>query len=84
LSARASASLPCSRHRALIQRHTRHGWKTIKAVRLNRIRATATQVAVSTQFKLRLAHGTIIRALMTRAQAGPTQYGPAWSRALRV
>ena len=79
-----SASASLRYHRALIQRHTRHGWKTITSVRLTRLHATATQVTVSRQFKLRVAHGTIIRALMTRAQAGPSQYGPAWSRALRV
>jgi plastocyanin len=82
LGVRASVSL--RNHRALIQRHTHRGWKTIKAVRLTRLRATATQVIVSTQFKLRLSRGTIIRALMTRAQAAPFQYGPAWSRALRT
>jgi hypothetical protein len=73
-------------HRALIQRWTRHGWRTIKVVRLNRRHwnVSSSQVFVSTSFKLRLAHGTIIRAFMTRAQAGPDQYGPAWSRALRA
>jgi plastocyanin len=71
-------------HRVLIQRRTHHGWRTLKSVRLKRLRATATQVVVSASFRLRLAHGTIIRALMTRAQAAPFQYGPAVSRPLRL
>jgi plastocyanin len=84
LGAHAATSL--RNHRALIQRRTRDGWRTIKVVRLKRIRSMvgSRQVIATTSFKLRLAHGTIIRALMTRAQAAPDQYGPASSRALRV
>ena len=82
LGVHASANLRY--HRALIQRRTHHGWRTIRVVRLRRLHATASQVVVSTAFRLRLAHGTIIRALMTRAQAAPFQYGPAVSRPLRT
>jgi len=70
--------------RVVIQRRTRHGWRGIKTVRLAHMRTSGSQVVVSASFKLRLAHGTLIRALMTRAQAGPAQYGPARSSALRV
>lgn len=71
--------------RVVIQRRTHRGWRAIKVVRLARLHTTGATVVVSASFKLRrLAHGTIIRALMTKRQAGPAQYGPALSRPLRV
>jgi len=73
-------------HRALIQRWVakRHTWKTIRTVRLTRMRATQSEVVSTAVFRMRAAHGTILRGLMTRAQAAPSQYGPAASRPIRV
>ena len=73
-------------HRALIQRWVarRHAWRTIGVVRLKRMRATQSEIVVTAVFRLKLARGTILRGLMTRAQAAPAQYGPAASRPIRV
>jgi plastocyanin len=73
-------------HRALIQRWVakRHVWKTIRTVRLTKLRATQSEVVSTAVFRMKAAHGTILRGLMTRAQAMPSQYGPAASRPLRV
>jgi len=35
-------------------------------------------------FRISFPHGVILRALMTKGQAGSFMYGPAWSRGLRT
>jgi plastocyanin len=73
-------------HRALIQRWVakRHVWKTLRVVRLTGIRATSSEITVTAVFRMKAAHGTILRGLMTAAQAAPAQFGPAASRPIRV
>jgi plastocyanin len=85
-SVRVSADISLGRHSVLIQRLNRrhHTWRTIRSVRLTRVHATNSRYVASTVFKLRVRRGTIVRAFMTRRQAGPAMFGPAWSRALRA
>lgn len=73
-------------HRVSIQRWVakRHAWKTLRSVRLTKLRATQSEVVVTGVFRMRAAHGTILRALMTKGQAGPAQYGPSASASVRV
>jgi plastocyanin len=85
-SIRAAADVSLGRHRVLIQRlnRARHVWRTVRSVHLTRVRATSTSYIASTVVRVRVRRGTIIRAFMTRRQAGPAMYGPTWSRALRA
>lgn len=85
-SIRAAADVSLGRHRVLIERLNRrhHSWRVIRSVRLTRVHATSTAFIASTTVRLRVARGTIVRAFMTRSQAGPAMSGPAWSRALRA
>jgi plastocyanin len=85
-SIRAAADVSLGRHRVLIQRlnRARHVWRTVRSVHLTRVRATSTSYIASTVVRVRVRRGTIVRAFMTRRQAGPAMYGPAWSRALRA
>jgi plastocyanin len=73
-------------HRVSIQRWVakRHVWKTLRSVRLTKLRASQTEVVVTGVFRMRAAHGTILRALLTNAQASPAQYGPSASASIRV
>jgi hypothetical protein len=73
-------------HRVSIQRWVakRHVWKTLRSVRLTKLRASHTEVVVSGVFRMRGAHGTLLRAFLTNAQAGPAQYGPSASSPIRV
>lgn len=86
LSVRAAADVSLRGHRVLMQRLNRrqHVWRTIRSVRLTRLRATSTSYVASTLVRLRVARGTIVRAYMTRRQAGPAMFGPARSVALRA
>jgi len=83
---RVVADVSLGRHSVLIQRlnRRRHLWRTVRAVRLTRVHATSTSYTASTRVRLRVRRGTIVRAFMTRHQAGPAMFGPAWSRALRA
>jgi plastocyanin len=85
-SVRAAADVSLRGHRVLMQRLNRrqHVWRTIRSVRLTRVRATSTSYVASTVVKLRVRRGTIVRAYLTRRQAGPAMFGPAWSRSLRA
>ena len=85
-SVRVAADVSLGRHTVLLQRLNRkhHAWRTIRSVRLTRVRATSTAYVSSTLVRLRVHRGTIVRAYMTRRQAGPAMSGPAWSRALRA
>jgi len=71
---------------ALLQRWQRHrGWRTVRVLSLNRLRQKANQDWMSFgKYPLRFRHGTILRLRVTRAQAGPAMYGPAFSKALRL
>jgi plastocyanin len=70
---------------ALLQRWTRHrGWRTIRPLRLPRLRVSAQQNWMSFgTYRARYPHGTILRLRVTRAQAGPVMYGPATSKPIR-
>jgi hypothetical protein len=85
-SIRVAADVSLGRHSVLLQRLNRrhHAWRTVRSVRLTRVKASSTSYVASTVVKLRVARGTIVRAYMTRRQAGPAMSGPAWSRSLRA
>ena len=69
----------------LLQRWQRHrGWRTIRVLPLNRLRQKANQDWMSFgKYRLHFRHGTVLRLRVTRAQAGPAMYGPAFSKAIR-
>lgn len=73
-------------HRVSLQRFNKrtHRWRSFGSVRLTHVRANSTEYDSIGSVRLRLAHGAIIRALITHAQAGPFMYGPAWSTARRL
>jgi len=73
-------------HRVSIQRWVakRHAWKTLRSVRLTSLRVSQTEVVASGVFRMRVAHGILLRALLTKGQAGPAQYGPSASAAIRA
>jgi plastocyanin len=62
----------------------KHRWVALKSVRLTIFRSGATAWSSNAVFRLRVRHGTIIRAFLARGQVMPAYYGPAWSRALRA
>jgi plastocyanin len=72
--------------RVVIQRWSRakHRWFGLKTVRPTIFRGGATSWSSIAVFRLRVRHGTIIRAFVSRSQVLPAYYGPAWSRALRA
>jgi plastocyanin len=86
LSVRAAADVSLRGHRVLMQRLNRrnHVWRTIRSARLTRLQSSSTAYTARALVRLRVARGTIVRAYMTRRQAGPAMFGPAWSRALRA
>jgi plastocyanin len=86
VSVRVSADVSLRGHRVLMQRLNRrhHVWRTIRSVRLTGFHYNSTTYVASAVVRLRVARGTIVRAYMTRSQAGPAMFGPAWSRALRA
>ena len=61
-----------------------HRWVTVKTTRPTLFRVAGREWVSTALFRLHVRHGTIIRALLPRGQAGPAYYGPAASRALRV
>jgi plastocyanin len=73
-------------HRVLLQRFNKrtHRWSSFTSVRLRHVKANRTEYDSTGSIRLLLPHGVIIRALITRAQAGPFMYGPAWSTARRL
>ena len=80
------ADTTLARHWVRIQRWNKrtHVWHSFMAVRLTRVKASLLDSQSIRPFHVHLAHGSIIRALITRRQAAPIMYGPAWSKALRV
>jgi plastocyanin len=84
VSVRADVKL--LRHWVRIQMFNKrtHKWHSFTALRLNRLRATRNLYESRGVTHLTLPHGTIIRALITRRQAWPHMYGPAWSRGRRL
>ncbi len=73
-------------HHVLLQRFNKrtHRWHSFGSVRLTHLKATMNLYDSLGATRLTLPHGTIIRALITRAQAGPFMYGPAFSRGRRL
>ena len=61
-----------------------HRWRSFMALRLGRFTAKPRSYTSIGSFRATFPHGTIIRALITKRQALPLMYGPAWSRALPV
>ncbi len=82
--ARADVSLV--RHSALLQRFNKrsHRWHTFRRVKLTRLTAKIGSYDSVGVTRTRFPHGVILRAFLTKAQAGPFMYGPAWSRGLRT
>jgi plastocyanin len=80
------ADVKLLRHRVLLQRFNKrtHKWHSFTSVKLTRLRATMRLYESLGTIRLHLPHGAIIRALITRGQAGPSMYGPAWSRGRRL
>ncbi|HET7555300.1 MAG TPA: hypothetical protein VFJ75_06575 [Gaiellaceae bacterium] len=72
--------------RVLLQRFNKrtHRWHSFTSLRLTHLKATARLYNSLGARYLTLPHGTIIRAFITRAQAGPYMYGPAFSRGRRL
>jgi hypothetical protein len=70
----------------VIQRRAANGhrWVAVRTARLTIFRAAATEWTSTAVFRLRVRHGTMIRAFFARAQVVPAYYGPAWTRALRA
>lgn len=73
-------------HRVLLQRFNKrtHAWHSFTSLKLTHVKATTSLYTSSGAKRLVLPHGTIIRAYITRAQAGPYMYGPAFSRGRRL
>jgi len=86
VSVRAYADVSLRGHRVLMERLDRrhHVWRTMRSVRLTRLHANSTSYIADALVRLRVPRGTIARAYLTRRQAGPAMFGPAWSRALRA
>jgi plastocyanin len=73
--------------RAVLQRwnRSRHVWKSLRSIRLTRLRTAPNQEYISSgSFYITLRHGTILRVRLSRAQAGPVMFGPAVSKPIRV
>lgn len=70
----------------LLQRFNKrtHRWHSFDSLRLTHLKASASLYTSLGATRLTLPHGAIIRAFITRAQAGPYMYGPAFSRARRL
>lgn len=81
---KALAGVSLRGHRVLLQRHTRHGWATVRTVKLTALKASRSTYTAIAKFRFHRAHGLVLRARMTHAQAGPAMYGPATSNSLRT
>jgi plastocyanin len=70
----------------VIQRFVRrtHRWVALRNARLTIFRAAANESISTAVFRLRVRHGTFVRAWLPKGQALPAYYGPAWSRAVRA
>lgn len=79
------ADAPLVRHYTVLQRFNKrtHRWHTFRAVKLTRRTAKTGSYDSIGVTRLDFPHGVIVRALITKRQAGPLMYGPAWSRGLR-
>jgi plastocyanin len=73
-------------HRVLLQRFNKrtHAWHSFTSLKLTHVKATMSLYNSLGAMRLTLPHGTIVRAYVTRAQAGPYMYGPAFSRGRRL
>lgn len=72
--------------RVLLQRFNKrtHAWHSFTSLRLTHFKASMHLYTSLGAKRLTLPHGTIIRAFITRAQAGPYMYGPAFSLGRRL
>lgn len=72
--------------KVLLQRFNKrtHRWHSFSSLRLRHFKASRTLYNSLGSRRMTLPHGTIVRALITRAQAGPYMYGPAWSLGRRL
>ena len=61
-----------------------HRWHSFGSLELTHVKASASLYTSLGATRLRLPHGAIIRAFITRSQAGPYMYGPAFSRGRRL
>lgn len=86
LYAHVRADTKLVRHYVGIQRFNKrtHRWHTFRFVKLTRFTANAGSYDSFGSFRLNFPHGVIVRALLSKGQALPIMYGPAWSRGLRL
>ena len=72
--------------KVLLQRFNKrtHRWSSFSSLRLTRLKASQTLYDSLGSRRMTVPHGTIVRGLITRAQAGPYMYGPAWSLGRRL
>lgn len=61
-----------------------HRWHSFRSVRLTHFTAKTGSYDSIGSFRVRFPHGVILRALITKGQALPMMYGPAWSRGVRL
>jgi plastocyanin len=80
------ADVTLVRHFVLIQRFNKrtHRWSSFRSVMLRRFTAKTGSYDSFGSFRFSFPHGVILRALITKGQAGSFMYGPAWSRGLRT
>lgn len=80
------ADVTLVRRSVMIQRFNKrtHRWHSFRRVKLTRFTAKTGSYDSIGSFRVTFPHGVIIRALITKGQALPLMYGPAWSRGLRI
>jgi plastocyanin len=80
------ADMSLVHHSVLLQRFNKrtHRWHSFRAVKLTRRTANLGSYDSFGITRVAFPHGVIVRALITKSQAGPYMYGPAWSRGLRL
>jgi hypothetical protein len=86
LYAHVRADMSLVHHSVLLQRFNKrtHRWHSFRAVKLTRRTANLGSYDSFGTIRVAFPHGVIVRALITKSQAGPYMYGPAWSRGLRL
>jgi plastocyanin len=86
LNVHVRADTTLVRHFVAVQRFNKrtHRWHTFRSVKLTRFTAKSGSYDSVGSFRVSFPHGVIVRALITKGQALPIMYGPAWSRGLRL
>ena len=74
------------KRRVMLQRFRKptHKWSSFARLRLTHFKASKSEYDSIGSIRLTLPHGVIIRAYISRAQAGPLMWGPAWSLGRRT